>query len=222
MIVVCFPGGSGGHYIGFLIQHLLTQTCCDALSQVNFHSLFTGNRSFLNFSFLDHTGHSQEEELVYIRQISANDSLVIGHFRNASAIFQQYRAKIVCIRVGNRTRDLLVNRVIGEAINFNFTQVKYSDIRGADWPETNPGYNQMPKWIQLEIQSMLYKMFEYWNDQINIAGIDSDHICEISSDDVFTGDVVGLLSTFLKCSIVPGMREVQQHYQCLVQKKYNQ
>jgi hypothetical protein len=221
MVVICFPGGAGGHYVGYLTHHLLNQMPCQDLAHVNFHTLFAGHRSFLNFSFLDHTGHSQQEELVYIRKITASDQLVLGHFRNASAVYQQHRAKIICIRVGDRTKDLLVNRVLKEAIDRNFDQVKYNDIRGDAWPDQNPGYEKLPKWIQLEIQSMLYRMFEYWNDQIDTSNINPDDICEISSDAVFDGDVVELLSTFLKCNPVPGMLKLQQQYQQLVKQKYS-
>jgi hypothetical protein len=221
MVVICFPGGAGGHYIGYLVQHLLNQTPCEDLAQVNFHQMFKGNRSFLNFSFLDQTGHSQEEELSYIQQIQPTDSLVLGHFRNASAIYQQHQSRIVCVRVGNHTKDLLADRVIREAIDHNFDQVKYTDIRGTAWPDINPGYACMPKWIQLEIQSMLHRMFEYWNAGIDCSGVDPKNLCEISSDAVFGGDAVETLSTFLQCDPVPGMRQTQQQYQQLVQQKYN-
>ena len=147
--------------------------------------------------------------------------MVIGHFRNVSAIYQQHKAKIVCIHVGNNTKDLLVNRVLKEAIDLNFDQVKYNDIRGSAWPEQNPGYDQLPKWIQLEIQSMLYRMFEYWNDQFDMTQVDPDHICRISSDDIFNGDIIDSLTALLKCDTVPGIRETQQQYQQLVREKYN-
>jgi hypothetical protein len=222
MVVICFPGGAGGHYVGYLIHHLLTQTACEPLPQFNFHQTSTNRRSFLNFSFLDHSGHSQEEELAYVQQISPGDQLVIGHFRNASAIYQRHAAKIICVYVGANTKDLLVNRVLKEAIDHNFDQVKYNDIRGVDWPEHNPGYDQLPKWIQLEIQSMLYRMFEYWNDQFDLTDIDSDHICKISSDDIFDGDIINSLTALLKCDAVPGIHETQQQYQQLVREKYNQ
>lgn len=221
MVVICFPGGAGGHYIGYLVQHLLNQTPCEDLAQVNFHHMLQCDRSFLNFSFLDQSGHSQEEELGYIQQIQPTDSLVLGHFRKASAIYQQHRARIVCVRVGDHTRDLLVDRVIREAIDHNFDQVKYMDVRGEAWPDTNPGYAQMPRWIQLEIQSMLHRMFEYWNAGIDVLGVDSDDLCEISSDAVFGGDIIQTLGTFLKCNTVPGMYQTQQQYQQLVQHKYN-
>ena len=175
----------------------------------------------MNFSFLDQSGHSREEELVYIQQIQPTDSLVLGHFRNISAVYQQHRARIVCVRVGEHTRDLLVDRVIREAIDHNFDQVKYTDIRGEAWPAVNPGYAQMPRWIQLEIQSMLHRMFEYWNEGIDVTGVDHKSLCEISSDEIFGGDVVDTLSTFLQCDPVPGMCQTQQQYQQLVQRKYN-
>ena len=221
MVVICFPGGAGGHYIGHLVKHLLAQMPCKDLAQVNFHQILKSHRSFLNFSFLDQSGHSREEELAYIQQIQPTDSLVLGHFRNISAVYQQHQARIVCVRVGEHTRDLLVDRVIREAIDHNFDQVKYTDIRGDAWPNINPGYNQMPRWIQLEIQSMLHRMFEYWNEGINTSGINSDDLCEISSDTVFGGDIVETLSAFLQCDPVPGMRQTQQQYQQLVQQKYN-
>ena len=221
MVVVCFPGGAGGHYIGYLVQHLLSHTPCEDLAQVNFHQMLQCNRSFLNFSFLDQSGHSQEEELGYIQQIQPSDSLVLGHFRNINAIYQQHCAQIVCVRVGNRTRDLLVDRVLREAIDRNFDQVKYMDVRGEAWPNTNPGYACMPKWIQLEIQSMLHRMFEYWNESIDVSGVDPDDLCEISSDEIFGGDVVETLSAFLQCDPVTGMYQTQQQYQQLVQQKYN-
>jgi hypothetical protein len=220
MVVICFPGGAGGHYVGYLIHHLLKQIACESLQQFNFHQIYTNRRSFNNFSFLDHSGHSREEELFHIQQISPKDQLVVGHFRNASAIYQKYHAKIICIYVGDKTKDLLVNRVLREALDQSFDQVKYNDIRGDAWPEQNPGYHQLPKWIQLEIQSMLYRMFEYWNDQIDVSGIELDHICKISSDDIFNGDIIESLITLLKCNTVPGLYETQQQYQKLVREKY--
>jgi len=221
MIVICFPGGAGGHYIGYLAQHLLSQTPCEDLAQGNFHQILSDKRSFLNFSFLDQSGHSGEEELSYIQQIQHSDSLVLGHFRNIRAIYQQHGARIVCVRVGDHTKDLLVDRVLREAIDYNFNRVKYQDIRGEAWPAVNPGYACMPRWIQLEIQSMLYRMFEYWNEGIDVSGVDPNDLCEISSDEVFGGDVVKTLSAFLHCDAVPGMHKIQQEYQQLVQQKYN-
>ena len=222
MVVICFPGGAGGHYIGYLIRHLLSQTPCERPAQVNFHGLLRHHRSFLNFSFLDQTGHSQEEELVYIQQIRPADGLVLGHFRNASAIYQQHRAQIVCVRVGQHTRDLLVDRVLREAIDHNFDQVKYNDIRGNAWPTVNPGYAHMPRWIQLEIQSMLHRMFECWNSGIDCSAVSPDALCEISSDEIFGGDVVTTLSNFLQCDPTTGMYQTQQQYQQLVREKYSQ
>ena len=221
MVVICFPGGAGGHYIGYLVQRLLTQMPCEDPAQVNFHRLLDSDRSFLNFSFLDQTGHSGEEELSYIQQIRPTDSLVLGHFRNVRAIYQQHQARIICVRVGDHTRDLLVDRVLREAIDQNFDQVKYSDIRGDAWPDENPGYARMPRWIQLEIQSMLHRMFEYWNQGIDVSGVYPASLCEISSDEVFGGDVVGALSRFLQLDPTPGMHQTQQQYQALVQHKYN-
>jgi hypothetical protein len=64
-------------------------------------------------------------------------------------------------------------------------------------------------------------MFEYWNEGIDVSGVDSDDLCEISSDEIFGGDVVETLSAFLRCDPVPGMHQTQQQYQQLVQQKYN-
>jgi len=57
MIVVCFPGGAGGHFLGFVIRSLLEQKLINTTSQSNFHQLFQSEQSFLNFSFLDTAQH---------------------------------------------------------------------------------------------------------------------------------------------------------------------
>jgi hypothetical protein len=217
MIVVCFPGGAGGHFLGFIIRSLLEKKLISTTGQSNFHQLFKNEQSFLNFSFLDTEQHSHEEELCYIDQINSRFNIVLGHFRNVSAVHKIHHCKTVVVTVDNGDHELLVRRVLKEAIDHNFEGVKYQDIRGADWPLVNPGYNNLPKWIQLEIESQLYKMFNFWNSQLRY---DSEVSCVLSTTDIFYGDVIEKLANYLQVPIVNGLEQLHKNYQHLVHQKY--
>ena len=221
MIVVCFPGGAGGHYTAWLIDRLLKGQSVDITAAANFHKLFRPAQSFLNFSFLDHSMHSLEEEMLYINQIQPRSNIVLGHFRNINAVYQHTGAKIVCICAGSN-QDLLVARVLNEALSIMLTDIKYQDIRGEHWPKTYPGYNKLPRWNQLEIQSSLHRMFYNWNDQLILDQVPGSHLLTLTSDTVLTGDVVTPLSEFLQQPVLQGLIEIQQDYQKLIQLKYTE
>lgn len=217
MIVVCFPGGAGGHFLGFVIRSLLEQKLIITIGQSNFHQLFQGEQSFLNFSFLDNEQHSHQEELCIIDQINHECKIVLGHFRNVDAVYKIHLCKTVAVTVDADHHELLVRRVLKEAIDYNFDGIKYQDIRGADWPLVNPGFNNLPRWIQLEIKSLLYKMFYFWNSQMQY-----DHAasCVLSTTDIFYGNVVEKLANYLQMPVVDGLEQLHKNYQQLVHQKY--
>lgn len=159
MIVVAFPGGAGGHFVGYMARALLAQLPVDTTATVNFHKQTRADQKFLDFSMMDHNQSSWEEELCYIRSIKPQSTLVLGHFRNIDAIINLHQCSVILVQVSDSDHDLLTDRVMREAINTAFDSVKYQDIRGKDWPSNNPGFLNLPRWIQLEIQSQLHKMF---------------------------------------------------------------
>lgn len=217
MIVVAFPGGAGGHFIGHLVMSLLSQTCVSVTPQTNFHSVFSSGQSFLNFSFLDHSNHSMSEELNYINQFNSQVPVIIGHFRNIDEIFKKHQCKIITITVNIDDADLLVSRVLREAINHNFKSVKYQDIRGEDWPLVNPGYSELPKWIQLEIQSQLHKMFYNWNSFIKVK---NSFPLTLTTTDIFYGDVVEKIANYINVPVVDDLILLHDNYKKIVQQKY--
>jgi hypothetical protein len=217
MIVVCFPGGSGGHFLGFVIRALLDQKLTTTTGQSNFHQLCQFDQSFLNFSLLDNQQHSHEEELCNINQINSWSKLVIGHFRNVDAVYKIHCCKTVVITIDVDNHELLVRRVLKEAIDSMFDGIKYQDVRGEDWPLTNPGFNNLPKWIQLEIESQLYKMFYFWNSQMQYNDTTS---CVLSTSDIFYGNIVEKLANYLQVPVVDGLEQLHKNYQQLVYQKY--
>jgi len=133
------------------------------------------------------------------------------------AVYKIHGCKTVAVTVDANDHKLLVDRVLKEAIDHNFDGIKYQDIRGADWPLVNPGYNNLPKWIQLEIESQLYKMFYFWNSQIQY---DNTASCVLSTTDIFYGDVVEKLANYLQIPVVNGLEQMHKNYQHLVHQKY--
>lgn len=217
MIVIAFPGGAGGHFLGYVVNSLLTQQLTTATATANFHKIARPCQSFLNFSFLDPGQSSTEEEQCYINDIRPNSKLVLGHFRNIDAVLKKHRCQIIAVSIDSADHDLLVARVLREAIDFNFDGIKYQDVRGADWPETNPGFYKLPRWIQLEIESQLHKMFYTWNSQIKCT---SNTVLQLTTHDIFHGTVVEKISAYLKKPPVVGLEAVHDHYKQLVKEKY--
>lgn len=218
MIVVAFPGGAGGHFLGYAIKSLLKQQPVDSTAVSNFHRLCRPDQSFLNFSLLDPTQTSQDEELCYIHDIKSSSKLVLGHFRNIDAVVKTHRCQVILVQVSDADHDLLVARVMREAIDSVFGQVKYQDVRGEDWPIVNPGFAKLPRWIQLEIQSQLYKMFYYWNSNTQCF---SSSVLKLSTYDIFHGTAMEKISQYLDLPLVPGLEQLHTNYKQLVRQKYS-
>jgi len=205
--------------VGYLIQQLLSQQPAITEPDSNFHSLFRPDQSFLNFSFLDHSMHSLEEEHSYARSIDSMSKIVLGHFRDLKYLYQHLdQPTLVNIKISPNTVDLLVARVLREAIATKLDNAKYNDIRGNDWPETSCDFDQLPKWIKLEIESGLHKMFHHWNAQVNCT---DTNVCTITTDDVFNGTIVDQLADHMKKPVNHGLVELHKNYQQLIKIKYN-
>ena len=142
---------------------------------------------------------------------------MLGHFRNVDAIYQIHKCKTVVVNVDDTDHELLVRRVLGESINYNFDGIKYQDVRGEDWPEVNPGFSNLPRWIQLEIESQLYKMFYFWNSQTLYSNTVS---CVLSTSDIFYGNVIEKLTNYLQVPAVDGLEQLHKNYQQLVYQKH--
>jgi hypothetical protein len=217
MIVVAFPGGGGGHFIAHVVNALITQQLNDTNAGVNFHGKANCCQKFLNFSFLDTKMNSYEEELCYINSIYPQSKLIIGHFRNIDEIYRIHKCLIIVVEISDTDHDLLVARVLQEAINLNFTKIKYQDIRGEDWPDINPGLDQLPRWIKLEIESQLHKMFHFWNSQVICNDIP---VLKITTHDIFYGHVIEKITNYLKVPQVQGLQTLHENYKLLVTQKY--
>ena len=205
--------------MGYLIQQLLSQQPAITVPDSNFHSLFQADQSFLNFSFLDHSMHSLEEEHSYARSIESTSEIVLGHFRDLEYLHQYLdQPTLINIKISPETVDLLVARVLREAIATNLNNTKYNDIRGNDWPETNSNFDQLPKWVKIEIESGLHKMFHHWNAQVNCT---NTNVCAITTNDVFNGTIVDQLVDHIKKPAVRGLIELHKNYQQLIKIKYN-
>ena len=217
MIIVAFPGGAGGHFLGYVVNSLLSQQPPATSAAINFHGLTKHSQSFLNFSFLDSGQSSAEEEQCYIHQIHPRSKLVLGHFRNIDELSAVHQCKIIAVTVDSRDHDLLVARVLREAIDSNFDGIKYQDVRGADWPAVNPGFNKLPRWIQLEIESQLHKMFYFWNSQMQCS---TDSVLQLTTHDIFYGNIVDKIAAYLEKPPVKELGALHEHYKQLVSNKY--
>lgn len=218
MIVVAFPGGAGGHFLGYAIKSLLAQQPVDSSAVSNFHKKCRPDQSFLNFSLLDPHQTSRDEELCYIRDIKSSSKLVLGHFRNIDALLATHQCRVILVQISDSDHDLLVSRVLREAIDSVFGLVKYQDIRGEDWPTVNPGFAKLPRWIQLEIQSQLHKMFYFWNSNTQCS---SSSVLTLSTHDIFYGEIISKISHYLELPAVPGLEDLHLNYKQLVGQKYS-
>jgi hypothetical protein len=217
MNVIAFPGGSGGHFIGYITKMLISKQSTATQATYNFHLQTKPDQSFLNFSVLDPKHQSWEEELCYIKSINSKSQLVLGHFRNIDAIVDQHQCKVVTIQISDKDHDLLVARVLREAIDFVFDHVKYQDIRGEDWPEVNPGFSKLPRWVQLEVESLLHKMFYFWNDSIKCS---YSNVLKLTTHDIFYGEIIEKIAGYLNTPVAPGMDDLHKNYKQLVHQKY--
>lgn len=218
MIVTAFPGGAGGHFIGYLIQSLLAQQPVDSAAAINFHAKTKPDQAFLNFSLLDPTQSSRDEELCYINNIRPKSKLVLGHFRNIDAIVKSHQCKVILVQISDNDHDLLVSRVMREAIDSVFGLVKYQDVRGEDWPKINPGFAKLPRWIQLEIESQLHKMFYFWNSNVECS---HSSVLKLTTQEIFRGQIVTKIADYLTTPVVPGLAALHENYKQLVSQKYS-
>jgi hypothetical protein len=87
-LVLCFAGGTGGHFIANLCHTLLYQTSHKTLDNGSVHSLNSKISSYLSGRLLDNSIDSFIQEYNVINGMGEVD-LALGHFRNLSLLQQQ-------------------------------------------------------------------------------------------------------------------------------------
>ena len=82
-IIICFAGGTGGHFIGSICWNLLFKKKFSVLSDGSMHSFRSKYQksNFLSGRLLDLSDRSFQQESDVINTIG-NVDIVLGHFRN--------------------------------------------------------------------------------------------------------------------------------------------
>lgn len=134
-LIICYPGGTGGHFITAICVFLLHKKPFDILLDGSVHSLKLPcqRKKFLNERILDLSPESYKQEYEVIQQFE-NFDIVLGHFRNLLAI-SQIGKKIIYITFEQDSKQIITNNLNRKTKNlFPMSEKNYKILAGSSWP----------------------------------------------------------------------------------------
>jgi hypothetical protein len=187
-LVICFPGGTGGNFIGALCSHLMFNTPMDIDAVGSAHS-FTNCIRYLDDHLLDHSIESYSQELTFINKMK-EFNLALAHFRNLAALSKKNK-KIIYITFKEENIPILLKR-LNSKIDNTVIPKKYALMAGADWPS----YEDYLSGV--EIPELKELRNQFINDWYYIMPAVKKNVCEITFDELNNGyEIVDKLVNFL-------------------------
>ena len=200
-LVLCFAGGTGGHFIANLCHTLLYQTSYKTLDNGSVHSLNSKISSYLSGRLLDNSIDSFIQEYHVINGMGEVD-LALGHFRNLS-LLQQQGKKVIYIEFQSHHKEEIYRRLHKKVNNQKMlTKETYDMLAGADWP-TWQEYQNGAEVSELDPSGVGLKQNDDLGDWYFILPAIQANICKISFDEILFGyTLVNKLSDFLNITNV--------------------
>jgi hypothetical protein len=185
-VLICFPGGTGGHFIGALVKYLSTKQLFKVSENGDVHSFNCSK--FLEGILLDHSVESYSQEFDVINKLF-NFDIAIGHFRNLAVLEKQIK-KIIYISFEPNDIDDVSQRLISKITDISESQ--YNLLAGANWPAY---YDYLNGTIVNELVDLRLKFLSEW---YYIIPSNRKNLCEIKFIELTKGyDFVDKLAEFL-------------------------
>jgi len=152
-IVVCFPGGAGGHLVAAIVNYLLTKNQFDIDDNGSVHKFHCVK--FLEGKLLDNSLESFVQEYVDIQRLPAV-GLCIGHFRNISSLVH-YGKTVIYLDIDQEDIGEIAKRLsvkMSTMINRN----TYDTLKGQDWP----AYDQLSNRELTDLAQLRLDFIKKW------------------------------------------------------------
>jgi hypothetical protein len=190
-IVICFPGGAGGHFITGICRYLLNTEKLKLSKSGDAHSAQSPTQSplYLEGRLLDLSVNSYQQELELIDALGDVD-IITTHFRNLLALVKQNK-KVIYITVSDEDRHILYKR-IKIKVPVTVSELHYNAIAGSEWPsyaeyingnivdELKPDYQYdwMKDWYYIMPQTTYDNLYEIKFSDILNGTLNIDKLSE--------------------------------------------
>lgn len=156
-VVVCFPGGSGGNFVGFLCHHLRTGDSVTLWDDGSAHGSPV-LQVLQNFT-LDSSVESFVGEILEIRKLKNQNWLYTGHIRNVNEVVKNNH-KAVYISFDKQDIPVLSSR-LKRKHHPKLGREDYYRIAGPDWPSWEDYHTNKAEVID-ELDHLVYDFYDEW------------------------------------------------------------
>lgn len=171
MIVVCYPVGTGGHFIATLLVLLLKGIYPVILPNGSMH----GNNGYRFY--------------ISIKDIEAwhNNDIVIVHESDIQAVAEiPAVAKIICISIGESHYDNQEKNFLEKNMEDQWSENYYSGFKSDSYPPYHADLSSMPDWVIQDILKINRQYITSWHyifpkNKSNILEIDFSEILHSDS-----------------------------------------
>lgn len=196
-IIICFIGGSGGHFIASICEYLLYNLSYNPLNNGSYHN--TKIARFIGGILpRDNSSESLAAEYEYILSLT-KCPLSLGHVRNV-ALLRELGWKVIYIDFNNDDHHEIDSRVL-KKVNLQkietITEDQYNMLKGGSWPSWKEYKNGKPA-PELDDTYVRLKDHSECTTWQYILPNDSNNICRIEFREIQSGyTILDKLSEFL-------------------------
>jgi hypothetical protein len=131
-LIICFPGGAGGHFIANLCCFLLHEK----ISKIDATGAYHNSINYISQVDdipLDLTPCSYQQEYNLIQALPAHPSIILGHLRNLK-LLQELGKKVIFISFLDHDKIEIKRRLHRKKSNKSINKITYEILAGVDWP----------------------------------------------------------------------------------------
>lgn len=198
-LVICFAGGTGGHFIAGICYTLLYNEPIQVSTDGSMHSLMRKfGSTYLSGKLLDTTLASYIQELHAIDNMPEFD-IITGHFRNLVAL-QKQNKRIIYIEFTADDRQEIKRRLHKKTSNVNIDKITYEILAGESWPSWDE-YKSGAIVSELDPKICGIRGNDDLIDWYFVTPVNQHNLCKISFSEIVSGyELVDKLATFLNVS----------------------
>lgn len=166
-LIICFPGGSGGHLVAGMCKYLLYKEKFAIKENGSVHDVQCDK--FLEGRPLDNSLESIVQEYVDINRLK-NFDIALAHFRNLSLLSANGK-RVVYIDIDQNDIETIAKRLRVKMSDL-MNESTYHVLKGADWPS----YHSVTEIDLPDINELRIKFLKNWYytlpvDQSNILKV---------------------------------------------------
>jgi hypothetical protein len=197
-IVICFIGGSGGHFVAAIVEFLLYGHHQVPRDTGSYHNLAVSKQYPGCPLPIVNTPESFTAEYEEIQNLP-DYPIILGHFRNL-ALLQSQGKKVIYITYSDHHRKE-INRRVRKKVNLtriqDITQEQYNILKGSSWPSFDEFKDGAPV-DELDDEFVMLKDKDPCLDWMFMIPAIGPNICCIDFEEILTGySLVERLTEFL-------------------------